>query len=58
MIALAARLNEADRRERAADLAALPALLRAGRRPDRGRVLDGEQLNAADLQIAASCAWR
>ena len=57
IVALSARFNEADDENVRADLAALPGLLRAGRRLDRRRrARRRASSNAADFQIAPSVA--
>ncbi len=54
IVALSARFNEADDENVKRDLAALPALLDKVDDFIAAGVLDGEQLNAADFQIAPS----
>ena len=54
MIAIAARLNEATDENVRANLAALPALLQRVDEEIAAGTIGGEQLNAADFQIAAS----
>jgi glutathione S-transferase len=54
IVAAAARMNRADDESVRADLAALPQLLQRVDDWIEERVLAGEMLNAADLQIAAS----
>jgi glutathione S-transferase len=54
VVALSARFNEADDESVRRDLAALPALLQKVDDWIEAGVLNGEQLNAADFQIAPS----
>ena len=56
LVAAASRLNEADDEHVRRDLAALPGMLQRIDDWCEAGVLDGEQLNAADFQIAPSIA--